>query len=99
MCALYKEYRIGEQAVDSLIDELVRLSASAETAHLLQEILTTIVKLGKETQDKGDLKLVNNALKELRYSFKIFVPYRDAKKVIIFGSARSKPVSAEYKMA
>jgi len=57
------------------------------------------VKLGKESSDKGDLKLVNNALKELRYSFKIFAPYRDVKKVIIFGSARSKSTSAEYVMA
>ncbi|HOX09628.1 MAG TPA: TIGR00730 family Rossman fold protein, partial [Candidatus Omnitrophota bacterium] len=47
----------------------------------------------------GDLKLVNNTLKELRYSFKIFAPYRQVKKAVIFGSARSKPSSAEYKMA
>ena len=40
-----------------------------------------------------------NALKELRYSFKIFSPYRNVKKVIIFGSARAKKTSAEYKMA
>jgi hypothetical protein len=52
-----------------------------------------------ESRDKGDLKLVNNALKEMRYAFKIFFPYRDAKKVIIFGSARSKKTSEEYSMA
>jgi uncharacterized protein (TIGR00730 family) len=43
--------------------------------------------------------LVNNTLKELRYAFKIFSPYRFIKKVIIFGSARSKKASAEYLMA
>jgi hypothetical protein len=48
---------------------------------------------------RSDLKLVNNALKEMRYSFKIFAPYRDVKKVIIFGSARSKKHSPEYRMA
>jgi uncharacterized protein (TIGR00730 family) len=42
------------------------------------------------------LKLVNNEIKELRYSFKIFSPYRGIKKVVIFGSARSKKTSAEY---
>ncbi|OGW70991.1 MAG: Rossman fold protein, TIGR00730 family [Omnitrophica bacterium GWA2_41_15] len=86
-------------AIDSLISELAKKSSSTETEYLLREILTTAVKLGRESGDKGDLKLVNNALKELRYSFKIFSPYRDVKKVIIFGSARSKKVSAEYKMA
>ena len=94
-----KEYEVGDVAIDSLISELAKKSCSAETEYLLREILTTAIKLGKESSDKGDLKLVNNVLKELRYSFKIFSPYRDIKKVIIFGSARSKNSSAEYKMA
>jgi len=94
-----KEYEVGDQAIDSLISGLAKKSCSAETGYLLREILTTAVKLGRESGDKGDLKLVNNALKELRYSFKVFSPYRDVKKVIIFGSARSKNSSAEYKMA
>ncbi len=94
-----RDYEVGDPVIDSLINELVNKSGSLETENLLREILTTTVKLGKETSDKGDLKLVNNALKELRYSFKIFSPYRSIKKVIIFGSARSKTDSAEYKMA
>ena len=95
----FKEYEIGDQAIDSLIDELSRKNSSAESQHLLREIITTAVKLGRESSDKGDLKLVNNTLKELRYSFRIFSPYRGIKKVIIFGSARSKKTSAEYSMA
>ena len=94
-----KDYEIGDEAIDGLIYELAKRSGSVETEHVLREILTTAVKLGKESNDKGDLKLVNNALKELRYSFKIFSPYRGVKKVIIFGSARSKKTSTEYKMA
>ena len=94
-----KEYEIGDKAIDGLIDDLAKRSGSVETEHVLHEILTTAVKLGRESSDKGDLKLVNNALKELRYSFKIFSPYRDVKKVIIFGSARSLKRSAEYTMA
>jgi hypothetical protein len=94
-----KDYEVGDPATDSLIAELVKKCGFSETESLLREILTTSVKLGKESADKGDLKLVNNALKELRYSFKIFAPYRTVKKVIIFGSARSKMNSAEYKMA
>ena len=71
-----KEYEIGDKAMDDLIDELAKRSGSVKTEHVLREILTTAVKLGKESSDTGDLKLVNNALKELRYSFKIFSPYR-----------------------
>ena len=99
MKKISKEYKIGDKTMDGLIDELAKRPGSTKAEHILREILTTAVKLGKESSDKGDLKLVNNALKELRYSFKIFSPYRDVKKVIIFGSARSKKTSAEYKMA
>ena len=99
MKSISKEYEIGEPAIDGLISELAKKSISGETEYLLREILTTAVKLGRESGDKGDLKLVNNVLKELRYAFKVFSPYRDVKKVIIFGSARSAKTSAEYKMA
>jgi hypothetical protein len=94
-----KDYEVGDPVIDNLIGELVKKCGSAETENLLREIFTTSVKLGKESTDRGDLKLVNNTLKELRYSFKVFSPYRNIKKVIIFGSARSKNNSAEYKMA
>ena len=94
-----RSYGTGDKATDNLIKELARLSGTAETEYLLREMITSSVRMGKENADKGDLKLVNSALKELRYSFKIFSPYRNVKKAIIFGSARSKNTSAEYKMA
>ncbi|MFA4989025.1 MAG: LOG family protein, partial [Candidatus Omnitrophota bacterium] len=93
-----KEKGSGKNA-DILIDELVDRYAFPGAEDLFREILSTALKLGRESGDRGDLKLVNNALKELRYSFKIFSPYRKVKKVIIFGSARSKDSSAEYRMA
>lgn len=99
MNEMQRRYRVGEKDIDSLIEKLTKLSAYPGTEYLLNEIFTTVVKLGQESGDKGDLKLVNNALKELRYSFKIFSPYRNVKKVVIFGSARSKKTSSEYKMA
>ncbi|MDD5115476.1 MAG: TIGR00730 family Rossman fold protein [Candidatus Omnitrophica bacterium] len=94
-----RPYDTGDRSADKLINDLIKLSVCPATEELLREILTTSFKLGRESGDRGDLKLVNNALKELRYSFKIFSPYRDFKKVIIFGSARSKIKSGEYRMA
>ena len=94
-----KEYKVFDKAADEEIAKLAKLCSSAGTESLLEEILTSCVKLGMESQDIGDLKLINNCLKELRYSFKIFSPYRNTKKVVIFGSARSRKDSAEYKMS
>ena len=94
-----KDDETGDREMDGRVSKLAGLCGTAGTEYLLREILTTAVTLGKESSDRGDLKLVNNVLKELRYSFKVFSPYRDVQKAIIFGSARSKPGSAEYKMA
>jgi uncharacterized protein (TIGR00730 family) len=94
-----KEYKVLDEAVDASITRLANLCSSAGTESRMQEILTTCAKLGMESGDSVDLKLINDCLKELRYSFKIFAPYRSTKKAILFGSARSGKDSAEYKMA
>ncbi|MDR4503400.1 MAG: TIGR00730 family Rossman fold protein [Candidatus Scalindua sp.] len=81
------------------IADLAELCSTHENADLLKEMVTTILKLGRENSDRGDLKLINKALKELRYAAKTFVPYRNTRKVVFFGSARTRNDSAEYKMA
>jgi uncharacterized protein (TIGR00730 family) len=43
--------------------------------------------------------MLNHALRELRYAFKVFKPYRRVRKVSIFGSARTGPDSPEYQQA
>src|SRR5262245_15657631 len=55
---------------------------------LVQQIKETADKLLRDGANRGDVKLLNTALKELRYSFKVFAPYRHRRKVTVFGSAR-----------
>jgi uncharacterized protein (TIGR00730 family) len=57
---------------------------------LIQQIHETADKLLRDKANRGDVKLLNTALKELRYSFKVFGPYRQRRKVTVFGSARLK---------
>src|SRR2546430_10364972 len=47
------------------------------------------VRLARDHASGGDVKLANAALKELRYAFAVFEPYRSARKAAIFGSART----------
>ena len=93
-----KEYKTGRDDLDKIIADLSKVSLSGNNADLIEEMLTTVVKLGMESDDRGDLKLINMALKELRYASKIFTPYKNDRKVVIFGSARSLKDSDEYKM-
>lgn len=94
-----KEYKTGRDDIDKIVADLAEACHSDNNVDLVGEMLTTIVKLGIENNDRGDLKLINMALKELRYASKIFTPYRNERKVVIFGSARSRKDSDEYKMA
>jgi uncharacterized protein (TIGR00730 family) len=66
--------------------EDVRKAISIE--QLVQQIKETADKLIKDNANRGDVKLLSTALKELRYSFKVFGPYRHRRKVTVFGSAR-----------
>ena len=50
----------------------------------------------RDRADRGDLKIANAALKEMRYAFHVFAPYRSARKVAIFGSARTQPDDPLY---
>ena len=93
-----KSYKTGREDLDKIIADLAKRSLSVNNADLIEEMLTTVVKLGLENDERGDLKLINMALKELRYASKIFIPYRDQRKVVIFGSARTRKDSDEYKM-
>jgi hypothetical protein len=55
---------------------------------LVREMIETCLKLLRDGTRLGDVKLLNAALRELRYAFKIFTPYRAVRKVSVFGSAR-----------
>src|SRR5207237_5421278 len=55
---------------------------------LVREMVESCLKLLRDGTRLGDVKLLNAALRELRYAFKVFTPYRNVRKVSVFGSAR-----------
>jgi hypothetical protein len=67
--------------------------------HLVQQIRETADKLVRDGASRGDVKLLNTAVKELRYAFKVLAPYRNMRKVSIFGSARLPATDPAYAAA
>jgi hypothetical protein len=59
-------------------------------------MIVAILKAGQETDYPADLKMLNSTVKEMRYTNKVFAPYRQRKKVTIFGSARTDPGEPIY---
>jgi uncharacterized protein (TIGR00730 family) len=66
---------------------------------LVRELLQTGLKLIPDGRDTGELKLMTNSLKELRYAYRVFAKYRQPHKVTIFGSARTPENHPDYAAA
>jgi len=62
-------------------------------------MMVTMCRLAKDGAGRGELKILNTTLKELRYAFKVFAPYQDIQKVTIFGSSRTPEDHPEYLQA
>jgi uncharacterized protein (TIGR00730 family) len=63
---------------------------------LVDEIKQTADKLAADGATRGDLKILSRVLRELRYAFKVFTPYRRRFKVTVFGSARTPREDPAY---
>lgn len=86
----------GEKKIDDKVIALAREIDDGENFCLLAEMLTTAVRLSRGAVTQGDFKMMNRSLKEMRIATEVFYPYRNIKKVGVFGSARTQPEEAEY---
>jgi len=85
--------------VDDSIDQLMGLVGSIQEPAIVREMILAALKAGQENVDRADLKLMNSTLKEMRFTAKVFGPYRPVRKVTVFGSARTRSDETIYKMA
>jgi uncharacterized protein (TIGR00730 family) len=86
-------------SLDKTIDLLMKQAEDIHQTEIIREMILAALKAGQEDGEKADLKLMNATLKEMRFTTKVFSPYRDVKKVTVFGSARTKPEETLYVMA
>ncbi|HEV3203941.1 MAG TPA: LOG family protein, partial [Gemmataceae bacterium] len=92
-----KESGTFEQIQETSRDDDHRQPVSIE--RLVQQLKETADKLVRDNANRGDVKLLSTALKELRYAFKVFAPYRNRRKVTVFGSARLSAENPSYQQA
>jgi len=100
MAKTRRKYSTGVEDLDAKVAEIVAsLEIRSRDVELVSGIMTTGLLLAGDSADRLDLKIVNAALKEMRYAFKVFAPYRDARKVSVFGSSRTRPGDPDYEQA
>ncbi len=85
--------------IDPLIEELMDRAEGIQHRELVREMILAALKAGQESRSVLDLKLMNTTLKEMRFTAKVFGPYRHKRKVTVFGSARTIPEDSIYAMA
>ncbi|MBA4374272.1 MAG: TIGR00730 family Rossman fold protein [Thermodesulfovibrio sp.] len=86
-------------SIDEEIDRLIALTGTVCDSEIVREMIIAALKAGQEDHNRADLKLMNTTLKEMRFTAKIFGPYRQVRKVTVFGSARTRSDEPVYGMA
>src|SRR5579862_5178705 len=81
------------------IEELIAYKGGGYNPEAVEDIIENALKLLTDVKDSGDVRVIQTALRELRYAFKLFAPYANKRKVTIFGSARTQPSKVEYQQA
>lgn len=94
-----RNYDMGNADLDAAIAELVKRASDNGNNDLVGEIITSALKLHRDAPNRGELKLVNTALKEMRYSMLVFSRHRERPKVTMYGSARTPSDDPEYLLA
>jgi uncharacterized protein (TIGR00730 family) len=91
--------RTGDPDTDARLDELVSSLGGSANRDQILDMLTTVVRMANDNTDRLDLKIANAALKEMRDGFQLFAPYRERRKITMFGSARTLPSDPLYAQA
>ncbi len=66
---------------------------------LYQQLIINALKCKRDELGLLDLKVINRALAEFRYAARVFKPYKNIRKVSVFGSARTPPEDPYYRLA
>jgi len=83
----------------AIADFLERFATDCPDQDVLADLMVAITRLARDGAGRGDLKLLTNSFKELRYAFKVFAPYHGVRKVSIFGSSRTPADHPDYLQA
>ncbi len=86
-------------AVHKHASQLMDALQDVPDGDMVAEVVANALKLLRDQTNRGDIKLINKSFKELRYALKIFAPYRETRKVSIFGSARTPNNHPDYQAA
>ena len=90
---VYEEATIGQ--IKALVTECGGSPESFE-GELITQMIQTCLRLVTDDHSTAQLKLMNRALREMRYAYHIFNQYPGGKRLSIFGSSRTPEDHPDY---
>lgn len=87
---------IGDPAIYERVRQLVADMGGEKPPELIEEFIITALKMARDQTTVADLKMLNRAVKEMRWASRVFAPYRTERKISVFGSARTKEHEGEF---
>ena len=89
-----------QAAIDAALAAIAEGRQMSRTqANLLRSMLSSIWAMTREGTAPGDLKIADAALAEMTEAFRVFRPFRQVRKLTMFGSARTRPADPVYLLA
>jgi len=80
------------------LQQLAATNGAADTdTALLNAFVSTVLR--SRDLERGDVKVMHRAVRELRYALSVFARYRHIRKVTVFGSARAAVSHPAYGLA
>ena len=84
------------KAIDDLLKSFENVQRTPADVRQLNRFINTVTELVNGPSSSLDIKIASSAVEEMSRAFTMFAPYRDVRKVSIFGSARTTPDSPIY---
>lgn len=96
---MIKTEKVTDPELKRRIEELIQFKGGGYNQERVADIIESALKILTDIKDTGDVRVIQTALRELRYAFRLFAPYAETRKVTIFGSARMQATKQEYQQA
>ena len=84
------------KAIEDLLQSFESVQRTSADVRQLNRFINTVTELVGGPASSLDIKIASSAVEEMSRAFTMFAPYRDVRKVSIFGSARTTPDSPIY---
>lgn len=95
-CNQVTAFSTTRKAIDELLKSFELMQRTPSDVRQLNRFITTVTDLVTGPSSSLDIKIASAAIEEMSRAFTMFAPYRDVRKVSIFGSARTTSDSPIY---